>query len=80
MTQTNLPKKQRQTRRHREQTWAAQGAGVRRREWEFGVKRGGRFYARQISNEALLCSPGDCTRLPGTNRDGEDRKKRPIHV
>lgn len=53
---------------------------MRRREWEFGVRRGGQFYARQISNEALLCSPGDCTRLPGTNRDGEDRKKRPIHV
>ena len=38
MTQMNLPMKQKQMHRHREQTWNCSGVG-RGMEWEVGVSR-----------------------------------------
>ena len=52
MTQMNLPMKQKQTHRHREQTYGRQGGGM---DWEFVISRWTPLYIEWINNKVLLC-------------------------
>ena len=49
----NLPTKQKQTHRHREQTCGCQG-GEGGMDWEFGVSRGKLLHLEWINNKVLL--------------------------
>ena len=54
----NLPTKQKQTQRHKEQTCGCQGGvwGGRRTEWAFGVSRCKLLYREWINNKVLRYS------------------------
>ena len=55
MTQMNLTTKQKQTHRHREQTYRCQGKrGGSRMDWEFEVSRCKLLHLEWICNEVLL--------------------------
>ena len=71
LTQMNLPTKQKQPHRHREQPWGCQGVRERARE---GL--GGRLSRRRllptgsISSQGRLRHTGDCRQTPGVSHGG----------
>ena len=74
----NLPMKQKQTHRYREQTFGCQGAercwgGM---DWEFGVSRCKLLYLEWIDNKVLLYSTGNYIQSLGIYHDGKEYKKR----
>ena len=52
MTQMNLPMKQKQSQRHREQNYGRQGGGM---DWEYVISRWTPLYIEWINNKVLLC-------------------------
>ena len=72
----NLPTKQKQTHRHREQTsgclggWGRGGVGG-----EFGISRCKLLYIEWINNKVLLYSTGDYIQYPVMNHNGEEYEK-----
>ena len=62
MTQLNLPMKQKQSYRHREQTYGCQGGGAGGgMAWEFEMRGCRLLYIEWINNKILLCSTGYST-------------------
>ena len=61
MTQINLSIKQKQTHRHREETYGCQGGwgGGGGMEWEFGISICKLIHAEWINNKVLLYSTGN---------------------
>ena len=75
MAQTNLPEKQRQTHRHREQTCGCQGGG--RREWDRLGVWGDQMQTITFSimnNKVLLYSTGKYTQHLVINHNGKEYK------
>ena len=70
--------KQKQTHRHREQTFGCQGVGVggirRGKEWEFGISRGKLLHIGWINNKVLLYSTGNYIQYPVTNHNEKHEK------
>ena len=76
MTQMNLSTKQKQTQRHREQTWLPRGkrdAGGM--AWEFGISRCKLVYIEWINNKVLLYSTGNYIQYPVINHNEKNMKK-----
>ena len=60
MTQMDLSTKQKQTHRHREQTYGCQGGrGGSGMDWEFGIAVINPLHLEWISKEVLLYSTGN---------------------
>ena len=78
MVQMNLSTKQKQTHRHREQTYGCHGGGEEGRgvDWEFGVSRCKLLHTKWINNKVLLNSTGNYIQYPGINHSGKEYKKR----
>ena len=78
----NLPTKQKQTHRHREQTCGCQeGGGVGGgRDWEFGISRCTLLYIEWINNKVLLYSTGNCSQYPVINHNGKEYEKEYIYI
>ena len=71
MAQMNLPVKQKQTHRHREQTCDCHRRGGRELdEWCVGVGRWKLLHLDWISSEILLYSTGNCVQSLGIEHDG----------
>ena len=67
----NLSTKQKQTHRHREQTYGCQGGrGGSGMDWEVGVSRCKLLHLEWISNEVLLYSTGNYIQSLGIEHDG----------
>ena len=81
MTQMNLPSKQKQTHRYREEICDCQGRKGRggRMAWEFGISRCRLVYIERI-NKVLLDSTGNCTQYPVLNHNGKEYEKECIHM
>ena len=73
MTKRNLSTKQKQTRRHREQTCGCQGGGM---DLKFGISRCKLLYVGWINNKVLLYSTGNYIQYPVINHNGKEYKKR----
>ena len=59
MTQMKLFTKQKETHRHREQTWGCQRKGWGREGLGFGISRCKLLYREWINNKVLLYSTGN---------------------
>ena len=71
MAQVNLPTEQKQTHRHREQTFGCQWeAGEGGRDWEFGLSRCQLLHLEWGSSEVLLYSTGNYIQSLGIDHDG----------
>ena len=75
----NLSTKQKQTHRHREQTYGCQWGGGRV-DWEFGVSRCKLLHIEWINNKVLLYSTRNYIQYPGINHNGKEHKKECIYV
>ena len=73
----NLSIKQKQTRRHREQTCGCQGGGSQKRDW-VGVGVIGRklLYTEGMNNKVLLCSTENYVQCPIINHNGKEYLKK----
>ena len=82
MTQLNLPMKQKQTHRHREQTCGCQGGdGVgREMDWELGISRCKPLYREWINNKVLQYSTGKYIQYPVINHNGKEYEKECIYM
>ena len=78
----NLSTKQKQTRRHREQTCGCQGGGKVGEGWigEFGISRCKLLYIEWINNNVLLYSTGNYILYPVINHNGKEYEKEYIYV
>ena len=77
----NLPMKQKQNHRHREQTGGCQGGGVGGgMEWEVGVSRCKLSYIGWINNNILLYSTENYTQDPMIKHNGKEYKKECIYM
>ena len=72
MTQMNLPPKQKQTRRHREQTVVVKVVGGVGMDWEFGISRYKLVSIGWINNKVLLYSTGNYIQHPMINYNGKE--------
>ena len=79
MTQMNLSTKQKQTRRHTEQTCGCQGAGGGK-YWESGISRCKLLYTGWINIKVLLYSTGNYIQYPVINHNGKKYKKECVYV
>ena len=77
----NLFTKQKQTHRHRKQTYGYQrgkvGGGINQ---EFGVKIYTLLYTKQITNKNLLYSTGNSTQYLVITYNRKESKKEYIHI
>ena len=72
MAQMSLSTKQKQTHRHREQTWVCQGGeGVSGMDGKFGVSRRKLLHLEWVDNEVLLCSTENYIQSPVIDHDGK---------
>ena len=77
----DLSMKQKQTHRHREQTYGCQGRGCGgRMDWEFGISRCKLLYIEWINNKVLLYSTGNYIQYPVINYNGKEYEKECIYV
>ena len=77
----NLTRKQKQNRRHREQTGGCQGEGVGGgMEWEVRVSRCKLLYIEWINNKILLYSTENYIQYPMVNHNGKESQKEWIYV
>ena len=77
MTQMNLPMKQTQTHRHRDQTCGCQGGKSGWMDWEFGISR---LNIGWINNKALLYSTGSYVQYPVINHNEKEYKKECTYI
>ena len=75
----NISTKQKQTRRHREQTCGCQGGGGGM-HWEFGVSKCKLVYTTWINNKILLYSTGNYTQYPVINLNGKYFLKKWMYI
>ena len=81
MTQMNVSMKQKQTYRHREQTWLPRGSeGGGGLNWEFVVSRCKLLYIECIHNKVLLYSTGNYIQYPVINHNGKEYEKECIYM
>ena len=76
----NLFTKQKQTHRHRKQTYGykrKQWGGI---NWEYGINRYTPLYIKQVSNKDLLYSTGNYIQSPVINHNGKKYEKDYIYV
>ena len=71
MAQMNLSIKQKQTHRHREQTYGCRGGGGSKLDWEFGVNRCKLLHLERINNKVLFYSTGNYIQSSGIFHDGK---------
>ena len=64
--------KQKQPRRHREQTCGCQGKGG---DWEFGISRCKLVHIGWINNKVLLYSTGNYIQYPMISHNGKEYEK-----
>ena len=77
----NLPTKQKQTHRHRKQTYSCQGGrGGGGMDLEFGISRGKLLYIEWINNKVLLYSMGSYIQYPVINHNGKEYEKEYIYI
>ena len=78
----NLPTKQKQAHRHREQTCGCQGGGrdKGRKDWEFGISRCKLLCIEWINNKVLLYSTGNYIQYPVINHNGKECGKECIYI
>ena len=74
MTQMNLPTKQKQNHRLREQTCGCKGGGGGRggMDWGFGISGCKVVYIGWINNKVLLNSTGNYMQYPVINRNRKE--------
>ena len=74
----NLPTKQKQTHRHREQTSGCQGQGWGEggKDWEFGISKCKLLYIGWINNKVILYSTGNSIQYPVIIHTGKDYLKK----
>lgn len=73
----NLSTKQKETRRHREQTCGGQGeCGKERDGWESGAGGCKLLPRERINNKVLPNSTENYTQSPEINHDGKEEQKR----
>ena len=71
----NFSTKQKQTHRHREQTYGCQERWWGK-NWEFGISRCKLFlYIEWINNKVLLYSTGNYIQYPVINHNGKEYEK-----
>ena len=75
MTQRNLSTKQKQTHRHREQTYGCQRGGSGGMDWNFGISRCKLLYIERINNKDLWYSTGNYIQYPVINHNGKEYDK-----
>ena len=81
MSQINIPMRQKQTHRHREQTVVAKGErGGGGMDWEFRISRCKLLYREWINNKVLLYSTGNNSQYPVINHNGKEYEKECIDV
>ena len=82
MTQMNLSTKQKQTRRHGEQTCGCQEGGMMGVEgrWEFGISRCKLLHIGWIKDKVLLYRIGNYIHYLVINHNGKEYKKDSICV
>ena len=78
MTQMNLPMKQTQTHRHRDQTCGCQGGKSGWMDWEFGISRSKLLHSEWI-NKVLLHSKGNNIQFPTINHNRKEYEKEHIY-
>ena len=78
MTQVNLSTKQKQTHRHREQTYGCQGGGGEK-DWEFGISRCKPLYIGWINNKFIVYSTGNYIQYHVINHNGKEYEKEYIY-
>ena len=71
MTQINIPAKQNQTHRYREQACRCQRQVEGRKDWEFGISRCKILYIGWIKSKVTLYSPGNNIQYPMINHNGK---------
>ena len=77
----NLPTKQKQTHRHREQTCGCQGGGRWGREGlECVISRCKLLYTEWINNKVLLYSTGIYSQYPVINHNGKEYTKKNVYM
>ena len=83
MTQMNLPTKEKQTHRHREQNCGCQGGARGRERWigNLGLADvNSILYMERINNKALLYSTGNYIQYPMINHNGKEYEKECIYM
>ena len=82
MTQMSLSIKQKQTHRHREQTYGCQwGRGGRRgMDWEFGLSRCKLFHLEWTNNKVLMYNTGNYSQYPVIHHKGKESEKEYIYI
>ena len=80
MTQVNLFTKQKQTHRHRKQTYGYQRGKGGRINQEFGISKYILLYIKQVNNKALLYSTGNYIQYPVINHNGKGHEKVCIYI
>ena len=77
----NLPMKQKQSHRHREQTCGSpRGEGGGGMHWEFGVSRHKLLYMEWINNKVLLYSTENKIQYPMINHNVKEYEKECIYI
>ena len=78
----NLSTKQKQTHRHRKQTYGYQRgkAGEGGINQEFGIKRYTLLYIKQINNKDLLYSTGNYIQYPVITYNGKESENKFTHT
>ena len=77
----NLFTKQKQTHRHRKQTYGYQrGRGWSGMDWEFGISRRKLLYREWINNKVLLCGIGNYIQYLVTNYNGKEYEKEYVYI
>ena len=76
----NLPTKQKQTHRQREQTCGCQGGGGGEVNWEVGVSRCKLLYIEWINNKVLPYSTRNYIQYSEINHNGKEHKKECIYM
>ena len=75
MTQVNLPEKQKQTHRPREQTCGCRG-GRGGLDWESGINRCKLLHIEGMNNQVLLQSTRNHIQYPEKNHNGNESRCR----
>ena len=79
----NLSTKQKQSPRHREQTYGCRGGGGgggRGMDWEFGISRCKLLHLEWISHKVLPCNTGNSIQSLGRDHDGRKYEKKNVYI
>ena len=80
MAEKSLSMKQKQTRRHREETGGCQGGGGGRgMDWEFGISRCKLLHIGWINKKVFLYNTGNHIQYPVINHNRKEYEKEHTH-